>query len=174
MNTPAQRSRLLLISILVVVWAMGCNRSPPTDFDRVKKSAEKGDAGAQVKLGKLYSLGKGVEANDAEAVKWFRRSAERWNAAAQFNLGMAYYHGRGVEKDERQAILWFQKSAAQGFAEAQYSLGILTVNGKHMEKNEAEALRLFHMAAAQGHKGAQDILKEITPPTPSAQPLGVP
>jgi uncharacterized protein len=42
------------------------------DFAATKAKAEKGDAGAQFNLGKMYDFGHGVTKDEAEAVKWYR------------------------------------------------------------------------------------------------------
>lgn len=45
--------------------------------------AELGDVAAQYNLGLMYSNGKGIKQDDAEAVKWYhRKAAEQGNAAA--------------------------------------------------------------------------------------------
>ena len=49
--------------------------------------AEQGHAEAQFQVGFMYSVGRGVPEDDAEAVKWYRKAAEQGNAAAQYNLG---------------------------------------------------------------------------------------
>src|SRR5579864_882074 len=60
-----------------------------------KSAAEQGDASCQNVLGILYSEGRGVPKNDAEAARWFRKAAEQGHAHACFNLGRAYQFGRG-------------------------------------------------------------------------------
>ncbi len=47
-----------------------------------KKSAEKGYAEAQYSLGLMYSLGTGMEWDDAEAVKWYQKAAEQGHTEA--------------------------------------------------------------------------------------------
>jgi len=74
----------------------------------------KGNAHAQVALGECYLNGTGVEKDDVEAVKWFRKAAEQGNAHAQVKLGECYRNGTGVEKDDVGAVKWFRKAAEQG------------------------------------------------------------
>ena len=50
--------------------------------------AEAGYATAQANLGLMYDLGLGVDEDDAEAVKWYRKAAEAGIASAQINLGL--------------------------------------------------------------------------------------
>lgn len=65
-----------LIPLLAVLLALTplsvCGQTPPNEAERkvfldTKARAEKGDAGAQVTLGRFYSMGQGVEKDDAAA-----------------------------------------------------------------------------------------------------------
>jgi hypothetical protein len=48
--------------------------------------ALQGDHRAQYNLGMLYSNGKGVDQNEAEAIKWYQMAAEQGNKFAKMNL----------------------------------------------------------------------------------------
>ena len=69
----------------------------------IRKLAEQNDAQAQVFLGVMYSIGKGVEQDFKEAVKWYQKAADQGFARAQCSLGVAYHQGRGVEQDFKEA-----------------------------------------------------------------------
>lgn len=56
----------------------------------------------------------GVEKNEQEAVKWFRRSALQGNSLAQNSLGFCYEEGLGIEKDPKFAAYWYLKASRQG------------------------------------------------------------
>ena len=58
--------------------------------------AEQGSAMAAYNIGDMYSLGRGVGQDQAEAMRWFRRAADQGDAASQYNLGVMYFEGRGV------------------------------------------------------------------------------
>ncbi|MBQ1591080.1 MAG: SEL1-like repeat protein, partial [Treponema sp.] len=45
-------------------------------FDELSKKAEQGDAKAQVELGKMYYLGKGIEQDYSKSVKLWTKAAE--------------------------------------------------------------------------------------------------
>ncbi len=72
---------------------------------------ERGHQSAQYNLGVLYSIGLGVDQNDIEASKWFRRAADRGLPAAQMRLGTAYLEGKGVSEDLKEAYFWFTLAA---------------------------------------------------------------
>ncbi len=56
-----------------------------------------------VNLGVMYENGRGVERDDAEAVKWYRKAAEAGNAKGMVKLGLLYAKGRGVAEDDVEA-----------------------------------------------------------------------
>src|SRR3954451_830866 len=57
---------------------------------RIKASADKGDAGAQLELGTLYANGMGVPRDTVRAAKWHRKAAEQGLPQAQYQLGLDY------------------------------------------------------------------------------------
>ncbi len=60
----------------------------------------------------MYSEGKGVPKDDAEAVGWWRKAAEPGYAKAQSKLGVMYDNGKGVPQDYVQAHMWFNLAAS--------------------------------------------------------------
>ena len=120
--------------------------------------AEQGNASAQTNLGIMYQHGRGVEQNEAEAVRWYLPAAEQGNALAQTNLGIMYERGRGVEQNEAEAVRWYLPAAEQGNATAQSNLGIMYQQGRGVEQNDAEAFRWYLLAAEQGNVLAQAFL----------------
>jgi len=111
----------------------GCH--PPVfsqqELSALKQQAASGDAAAQCGLGRMYSLGKGVPEDDAQAVLWFRKAAEQGDAHAQYDLGLSYNEGHGVPQDYAQAALWYRKAAEQGDTDAQYNLGVWYEEGEY-------------------------------------------
>ncbi len=55
-------------------------------FYRFKKSAAQGNAEAQFYLAKMYLDGDGVDKDESEALKWFRKAAEQGHAGAKENI----------------------------------------------------------------------------------------
>ena len=100
--------------------------------------AKAGDAEAQYRLGEMYDWGLGVEADDAEAVKWHRLASEQGNAVGQNKLGWMYEKGGGVEQDYILAYMWYNLAAVQG-----------NENGKSLRNNLAEDLTPEQITEAQ-------------------------
>ena len=122
------------------------------DYARARRLAqplaETGDARAEAILGQIYFRGRGVTANDHEAVMWFRRAADQGNATAQFYLGTMFDEGRGVPQDYAEAAKWYRRAAEQGDAQAQYNLALSYARGEGTEADNVSAHMWFNLAAA--------------------------
>ncbi len=114
-----------------------------------RRSAEQGDAEAQLALGIRYYNGIGVEQDRKEAVKWFGKAAKQGNAEAQSCLGDCYLEGEGVEKDAVEAVKWYRKAADQGLAIARRAIGLWYFNGESVKQDKVEAVKWFRKAAEQ-------------------------
>ena len=56
-------------------------------------AAEQGYALGQYRIGYMYHKGRGVQQDDAEAVKWFRMAAKQGDADAIAMVDKLYVHG---------------------------------------------------------------------------------
>ena len=115
------------------------------------KSAKRGNAEAQYRLGVCYEMCWGVECSSQDALKWFRLAAEQGHIYAQFKMGFYYENGFVVEPSIEEAAKWYRKAAEQGDAESQNKLGWFYENGFGVEKSYDEAYKWYGMAARQGH-----------------------
>ena len=109
-------------------------------FGEVLRSAEEGVAAAQVLLGIMYDLGRGVPEDDAEAVKWYRLAADQGNADAQFNLGNRYANGEGVPRNDVTAYAWWNIAAASGHEDAIENRSIIEESMTPAQIAEAQQL----------------------------------
>jgi putative methionine-R-sulfoxide reductase with GAF domain len=83
----------------------------------LRKMAQDGDPVAENALGLRYFQGdekNGIERDEKQAFRWFRRAADHGNLAAQTKLGFLYWGGRGVSKDVNQAYFWTVLARARG------------------------------------------------------------
>ena len=86
----------------------------------------------------MYSFGKGVLQNDAEAIKWYRKAAEQGYADAQYNLSMAYYFGVGVPKNYVTAYQWILLSEDHGGNNARDAMPKLAEKMSHEQVATAQ------------------------------------
>lgn len=115
-----------------------------------RSEAERGNAEAQRHLARMYLEGRGVERDNAEAVRWYRQAAEQGDSVSQLNLGVKYQLGEVVERSDTEAVKWYALAAEQGNAVAQNFLGLMYSSGQGVERDDAEAVRWFRQASEQG------------------------
>jgi hypothetical protein len=138
------------------------------EIERIKRSAEAGNANAQNTLGSMYASGEVVPKNAAKAVEWFRKAAEKGLADAQWKLGLMYENGDGVVQDKVEAMKWYKKSATQGNAWGQTLVGLayaarsgVAQTLEDIVQNTEEAIAWLSKAAAQGNETAQKQLSDL-------------
>ncbi len=126
---------------------------PDFSSDEIKElrtEADRGNAEAQLKLGATYWVGKGVDQNTREGVRWWRKAAEQGDANAQFMLGMAYLTGVGIIADAREGYIW---------------LTIANVNGEEAAIGALQSPRidfgLFRVDKSSAKKEAAKRMEEI-------------
>jgi TPR repeat protein len=124
-------------------------------------AAKKGDAAAQYRLGEMYDLGRGVNQDYAQAVKWYRAAAEQGHAPAQFALAEMYKNGDGVPKDIAEAVRWYRRAADQGESRAQLLLGVLYESGVGVPMDAGQAADWYRRSAEQGDARAQMLLANL-------------
>jgi TPR repeat protein len=118
-------------------------------------AAHQGHAKARHELASAYLWGRGVQQDDAEAVKYYRLAAEQGESAAQYAFGWALSHGRGVPQDDAEATKWYQLAADQGNTQAENALGLAYSNGKGVAQDDAEAMKWYRLSAEHGNSQAQ-------------------
>jgi TPR repeat protein len=133
----------------------------------LRKSAEKGDASAQFRLGQLYDEGTGVPKDYRQAMEWFEKAAKQGHVGAQINLGTLYLQGEGAPQSDQMALFWFRQAAEQGDALAFAKLGWMSAQGRGVLQDFIQAHKWYNLAAANGHGKAAEyrdaLAKQMTP-----------
>ena len=159
----------LLLALLVAAPCHAGLKEGLTAYDRADYAtaqqeltplAERGDARAQNKIGRMYSLGQGVPKDSRAAAEYFLKAAEQGNAEAQGMLGYMYLVGDGAPQSNGRAYEWISKAAKQGDAMAQYNLGVM-LGGNGAKEDPVAAAQWMRKAAEQGHRDAQNKLADI-------------
>ena len=155
------RSRWVLLT-LTLAWAWpalgdfeaGAKAYTTGDFTGAYNAwipaATAGDPAAQFGLSMLYSQGKGVAADNQEALRWLRMAAERGHVDAQFTLGLYYNQGIGVPVNPEEAVKWYQAAASQEDSSAQLALALMHAHGAGIDQNLSQAIQWFRRAAGHG------------------------
>ena len=84
--------------------------------ERLRRSAELGNAWAQLYYGERLLNGFGTERNLPEAVKWFREAAAQRCPEAFCQLAACYENGAGVEKDLAKAETWYREALEDSYS----------------------------------------------------------
>lgn len=100
-------------------------------IDRIKASADKGDADSQLILAVMYD--RIVEyRNKEEAFKYYLLAAKNGISEAQYRLGDIYYYNSDflfVNKSLEEAFKYYKIAADNGYAPAQYKIALIYENG---------------------------------------------
>ncbi len=111
--------------------------------------AERGDARAQLALGKMFARGDGVAKDFQIARRYFGSAAAQNNPAAQLNLGKMLYYGDGGPRDYSEAYTWFEQAAKAGVPEAREFLSRLRSRGVTPRPVAASSRQVASSSSAQ-------------------------
>lgn len=146
----------------VDAWAQG-------DYDRALREwrplADAGDADAQFNLGQAYKLGRGVPADSAAALEYYRKAAVQGHERSQDNYGLLLFQ----QNQRQQAMPWLERSAERGEPRAQYLVGTALFNGDLLPRDWVRAYALMTRAAAAGLPQAGSALAHMERYVPEAQ-----
>jgi TPR repeat protein len=126
-----------------------------TAANEYRPLAERGNAEAQYRIGRMYEFGNGYAQDKAVGIAWVRKAAAQGHVDAAQELGVVYATGDGVTRDDVQAVAWFRKAAEKGDAMAEYNLGLMYARGQGVAKDYAQAVEWWRKSAPQGHADAQ-------------------
>ncbi|WP_340315560.1 SPOR domain-containing protein [Rhizorhabdus argentea] len=129
--------------------------------------AAAGEPDAQFNLGQAYKLGRGVPADAAAALGWYRKAAAAGHVQAQATLGLQLFQSGQRE----EAMIWLKKAADQGEARAQYVVGTAYFNGDSLPRDWARAYALMTRAKASGIGAATTSLAQMEQLIPEQQRL---
>lgn len=144
-------------------------------IEAYRYAAEKGHAGAQWKLGRMYAEGDGVRRDDYQAYKIFekivRDGADPGSRDETFVsdalVGLARYlkigiPGSPVRRNVKASRdLYFQAASMYGNANAQFEVGRMMLTGEGGKSNVRQAVRWLGLSANKGHAGAQAELGRV-------------
>ena len=151
------------------------------ELNKLIKAANGGDLEAQYQLAGRYAKGEGVEKNEEEAFKWYKKAAdqdvigEETRYLACYEVGYRYEHGIGVEKDATEMLKYYGGSPGgrenarisktlpdEKRAEMLYRIGHCLLNGIGTWKDYSRARKYYCWAAELGHKQAKKELLGVS------------
>ena len=120
-------------------------------------AAQEGMHDAVLAMGWFYLNGVGIDADIAEAIRWYRRSARQGDKRAMFSLGQIAYFGR----DYSEALLWFKRAADKGHHRSDFWIGKLYWRGQGIPLDQQQAKQYFARAASKKLPEAQRVLRYL-------------
>lgn len=126
----------------------------------LEKAATKGDAEAQLILGRFYASDFGYK-DYQKAFKWIKKSAEQGVAEAEHTMGDCYREGFCVNKDVVIANHWYEKAAKQEYPKAMYECGVSYINGRGVFRNIHEGINYLKAAADKDVPEACETLAKL-------------
>lgn len=121
--------------------------------------AEAGNADAMFNMGQAYQTGRGVQRDEAAALRWYEAAAARGHRPGLTNQGILLFkNGR-----KSQALALLRRAADGGEPRAQYVYGTAAWNGDGMERNLAIAYAYLARAAEQGLADGRNALDLLMP-----------
>jgi localization factor PodJL len=129
----------------------------PTEIkpEALAEAARKGDPLALFEVGAVYTEGRGVKADLAQAAKWYQRAADAGVTPAEYRLASLYEKGTGVGRDLAKARTLYQQAAEKGNASAMHNLAVMLASGGGAAPDFAGAGKWFAMAADRGIRDSQ-------------------
>ena len=161
----------------------GVERNFEKALEHFLQSANENFLPAMEKLGFMYEMGFGTEANPETAALWFTAAAQRGSEIAQkyidgvghldeqairtllpataveeYDLGMKSFYGVDTRQNYEEAFAHFARSAAFGYGRGYYGLAVCCLHGKGADKNIEKATEHFEKALELGCLDAADRL----------------
>ena len=112
-HTPLLVVPLLLSSTVAIAglkegYAALIKKDYVTAANEYRPLAERGNAEAQYRIGRMYEFGNGYAQDKAQGIAWVRKAAAQGHVDAEQELGVVYATGDGVAQDDVQAVAWFR------------------------------------------------------------------
>jgi hypothetical protein len=126
-------------------------------FQSDLRSAESGEADAQLRAGMQLYHGKGVLQDRKNGLNWILKAAEKgtYSPESLHILGQAFFKGIDIEKDYVAARKWLSLLEDQSNYSAKNDLAYMMFNGIGGDKDYAKAFALYQQAARHGDVLAQ-------------------
>ncbi|NMX48861.1 tetratricopeptide repeat protein [Pseudomonas veronii] len=132
--------------------------SPVRAAQAILIAAREGVVDAQALLGQILLEGRGIERDEALALRWFQIAAQGGHLMARNMLGRCREHGWGCVADEAAAARDYRLAAEAGLDWGQYNYANLLATGRGVAEDQAHALRCYRQAAEQGHAKSMNLL----------------
>lgn len=121
-------------------------------------NVDKNNLKVQALLGDAYLMGKGVDVDYKEAVRWYKKAVEKLEdtkviGTCDYNIGFCYYQMTNYV----ESVKWFSRAAELGEVKAHLFMGkYYEIGVGGCEKNSTQALLHYDKAKASNNVAVQD------------------
>lgn len=117
------------------------------------EAAKLGHYEAQYELGKMYFLGKGVDRDIQEGIKWLEKAAaEQDNIKASLDLAEIYADGKGTRRSETNANLWRKRSCNLSVGEVLHCIALMYTVGEGVQRDVFKAYEIASFISVVDNK----------------------
>lgn len=134
------------------------DESPARAAQAILMAAKEGVLDAQALLGQILLDGRGIERDEALALRWFQIAARGGHLMARNMLGRCLEHGWGCVADERAAAGEYRLAAQAGLDWGLYNYANLLATGRGLTQDQQQALACYRQAAELGHAKSMNLL----------------
>lgn len=131
--------------------------SPGKAAQAILAAAGQGVVEAQLLLGQILLDGRGIQADETVARRWFGIAAQGGSAMAHNMLGRCLEHGWGGEVNLSQAAIHYAQAADAGLDWGLYNLANLFATGRGVPVDQVQALACYEKAAHLGHAKSMNL-----------------
>ena len=151
--------------------AAGSFDMPPEKIGpaELRQAAANGDPRAEFEVAAVFTEGRIVPKDYAQAATWYSRAADQGFVPAEYRLGSLYESGDGVTKNLDTAMSWYEKAAEAGNRMSMHNLASIYAGGQLGKQQFDLAAKWFLKAAELGLTDSQFNLGMLY-----ARGLGVP
>jgi len=132
--------------------------SPVRAAQAILMAAKEGVVDAQALLGQILLEGRGIERDEALALRWFQIAAQGGHRMARNMLGRCREHGWGGAVDEAAAAREYRLAADAGLDWGLYNYANLLATGRGVAEDQPHALACYRQAAEKGHAKSMNLL----------------
>ncbi len=167
--TPFRMNKKTILALcLSAVFLTACSSKEQREFNSALKTAQTGDATAQMKVGDLYLSGTGTEQNIEQSVHWYKAAADQGTTDAFAWLMTQAYQGnphadqviRKMQQDGNIFLAHWVLDLAKKTHDpaAEYTVGWMYDTGKGLIQDKHQAQIWYEKAAKQKNVEAIKVL----------------
>ncbi len=123
--------------------------------ERIKQKADVGDALAQIKMGRLFEKGIGLEKSLESSFYYYKLAADQGQLQACVLTAQSLIEGKGVMSSSEKAISYYQIAADAGYVPAQAFLGWYLLKNK---LNLELAVHYLKLVAQTGNEAYKELV----------------